>query len=820
MSLLNPVLLSGLGLALIPVILHLMMRTKPKRVLFPALRLIQNRKRQNVRRIRLRHLWLLLLRTLIIAALVFALTRPSLPSANYALNTQEMLVLAGISAVALAAYFGLMAWWRRRRVPNHTLASRRTSLRGGLGLAAVVLALIFVAWPWQERIAAEITSPMPEIAHDQPVAGVILFDTSLSMEYRLENLSRLDEAKRIALDHLDALPRGSRVAIADASTTATIPFHADLSGARRRIESIETGALSYPLNDRLRMALRLLEEDRRRTLEELGTTDTEEGTDHLLREVYIFTDFARSAWKESAAQFLRSELERLPWVQIYLIDVGVESPTSVALTNLKLSDQEIADGAEVKVEATVSTEGPGERSIVVELYTEGATGEPIKQGKQTVHLTGGDSGKVTFFASPTAEGTLRGELRLVASDPIQSDNQLWFSVGTRPAIKTLVSARARSNSPQSIEASDANELFEALNVLQIPAEFVPAQELDQAALHKFDVVFLVNLPTPDSELWERLGTFVSEGGGLFVFLGSAAFGETVGVDAVDWNVAAAQEFLPGRLDARLKFSPPRGLDVSDAAHPVLAGFDAQGIAASVAQIPVWRYWKTTPSEDANVIARFTGRGGVPALLERSHGSGRTMMLTTAGNLSRDINRQWSRLAGEWPFVMLIDRSLLYLARRTEASFNSVSGEDILIQLDRHNPMKNYLLRKPSGIQLPGEVDANARMLRIAALEEVGHFTVKSATENVETAVGFSVNSPPGESDFTRLTAAELDTLFGEERYATARSLESLTRTVTTGRLGMEAFPMILGLLIIFFCLEMITANRFYEADQTPQAASA
>ena len=75
MSLLNPALIFGLVCAAIPVVLHLMMRAKPKKLLFPALRLIQKRRRQNVRRIRLRHLWLLLLRVLVLAILGWMLIK-------------------------------------------------------------------------------------------------------------------------------------------------------------------------------------------------------------------------------------------------------------------------------------------------------------------------------------------------------------------------------------------------------------------------------------------------------------------------------------------------------------------------------------------------------------------------------------------------------------------------------------------------------------------------------------------------------------------------------------------------------------------------
>ena len=84
MVLTHPFLLFGLILIAVPLILHLLMRAKPKKLLFPALRLIQNRKRTNTRRMRLRHLALLLLRMLVIALLAFALARPAVPAADYA----------------------------------------------------------------------------------------------------------------------------------------------------------------------------------------------------------------------------------------------------------------------------------------------------------------------------------------------------------------------------------------------------------------------------------------------------------------------------------------------------------------------------------------------------------------------------------------------------------------------------------------------------------------------------------------------------------------------------------------------------------------
>ena len=61
MSFVAPGLLFGMALLAVPVVLHLIMRQRPRQVPFPPLRFLQVRREANQRRLRLRHLLLLLL---------------------------------------------------------------------------------------------------------------------------------------------------------------------------------------------------------------------------------------------------------------------------------------------------------------------------------------------------------------------------------------------------------------------------------------------------------------------------------------------------------------------------------------------------------------------------------------------------------------------------------------------------------------------------------------------------------------------------------------------------------------------------------------
>ncbi|MCE9546936.1 MAG: BatA domain-containing protein, partial [Planctomycetia bacterium] len=78
----TPLMLLGTALVAVPILLHLLMQQQPRHLEFPALRFIVQRRDVNRRRLRLRHLLLLLLRAGAILLLAAALARPVFQSAG------------------------------------------------------------------------------------------------------------------------------------------------------------------------------------------------------------------------------------------------------------------------------------------------------------------------------------------------------------------------------------------------------------------------------------------------------------------------------------------------------------------------------------------------------------------------------------------------------------------------------------------------------------------------------------------------------------------------------------------------------------------
>ncbi len=96
MTFINLSLLAGAGLVVVPLVLHLLLRQRPRRFEFPALQFLRRRQDANQRQLRLRHLLLLGLRMLLVALLAVALARPRVKISGGVLGSQKDPVAAAL----------------------------------------------------------------------------------------------------------------------------------------------------------------------------------------------------------------------------------------------------------------------------------------------------------------------------------------------------------------------------------------------------------------------------------------------------------------------------------------------------------------------------------------------------------------------------------------------------------------------------------------------------------------------------------------------------------------------------------------------------
>ena len=813
MSFLHPALLGLLALAAVPVVLHFLLKPKPKKFPFPALRLIRDRKKQNARRMRLRHLWLLLLRIAAIVLLVLAVARPSLPAANYGFTAVEWVTLAAVIAAVLIAYQIVLAKWRaaRRRaeLAHHDLLYRRTLLRAGSTVAAFLLVGLLVLFPYARRVAAEVRAPAAPVREDQPVAAVFLFDTSPSAGLVQAGETRLEAAVKLAAEHADAFPPGSKLAVLITAPGEPPRFAPDPFAAKTRLGNLEVNPVTVPLDGRLAAAVDLQETDRELVAAELGQPDDPEA-DSFVRAVYVFTDNARSAWGPGGRPDLANKLAARERTQLFLVDVGVPTAENVALSVPRPSRQSAPAGGTVTVRATVArnplTEDTNARPVEVELRTAPVGGDPQPRGRRTVRLAPGGASEVTFTVPVDCPGAVEGTLAVTGSDPLTFDDSRPFTVRAEPPLRALVVAD---------RLGDARAFGQALAPDLLPEDRRPAVvttlrtgELAGFDLGGTDVVFLLNARDPSPAAMSKLLGFARRGGGVGVLLGGPA--ETFAYDA-----GPAAELLPAELGASLGFGTPERLRVTDPAHPVFAPFEPLGGTGVLESRDVRRHWSVTPDEGASVPAVFSDpQIRPPAVVTAPIEDGRVALVTT-GVIVDDAD--WSDLpdAG-WSYLAFVKSLTRFLSGRGEERYNFLAADTLVVPVAATDA-DAAVLRRPDLSQTRLELSVGADQLAVTGADEPGHYSVVRPPGEDGAGGGllsaFSVNLPEGESDLTPIAPDDLDARLGEGRYTLSRTAEELDLTTVRGRLGEEMFPYLLALLAATFAGELLVGNRFYESEQ-------
>ncbi|MBN2217837.1 MAG: BatA domain-containing protein [Pirellulales bacterium] len=704
----NPLLLAGAALVVVPIVLHLVMRRKPRHFEFPALQLVRQRHETNRRRIRLRHLLLLLLRMAAIILLALALARPT---------------------VRFAGSFG---------------------------------------------------------SREAPVAAALVFDAAPRMEYRQANQTRLEAAGELGGWLLGQLPDESRIAVLD-TRLGPAAFQVDRSAAAQRIEQLAPVANSQSLPAVLDEAVRLLEQ-----------------SDLARKEIYVFTDLAGAAWPAADAARWQRRAAKLTDVNVYVVDVGVDNPTDYGLGELRLSSQSISSRSPLRIETDLARLGPaGERTV--ELFLLDDSGQPRKRGQEMVEV--GDDGSVglEFVVGGLAEGTQQGFIRIAGSDALAADDVRYFSVDVTPPWRILVvdpgSAHAYAG---FVTEMLAPEEMRKNKLSRFECKTVAESELARTELGGYAAVCLIDPKPPAPAEWDMLARYVSAGGGLAVFLGRNA-------RLASFNAPEAQQLLPGPLvrQARAPEDAPFHLAPRGAQHPMFAAFRAVRGSVPWTDMPVFRYWELGPLvEGVNVVVPFSD--GRPAMLERSVGEGRVVVMTTPASDAAQ-GEPWNLLpvTDPWPFLILTNQAMLYLVGNTDRQLNYYAGQTATVATDPPTPYRSYLVAAPSGVTFPLSADPKHNQLTITSTDEPGNYRVRAGGNATGADYGFSVNLTVRQTEIARLTPEQLTERFGDVPFQLARNRGEIERNVSTARVGRELFPLLILLAALALIAEQLLANRFY-----------
>jgi hypothetical protein len=725
MTFVHPLLLGGLLLVGIPVVLHLIMQQKPKHMLFPAFRFLQERHRTNQRTLRLRHLLLLLLRILLIALICLALARPKLQSEN---------------AISI-------------------------------------------------------------IGTGQPVAMVLLVDTSYSMDYKVAGRSRLDEAKRRVMELLADLPEGSRVAVFD-SAEAGGEWSLRLAQARERAAALKPRFANAPLTRQLEQAYRLFDQLER----ERGTAE-----EPLPRLLYLFSDRTQECWDAAQA----ANMKQPDGVRAAFVDVGVEQPADVAIVSLEFPPQMHRDlPRQVFGTADRFVLRAGVRSTGGECNTELVCRLDKKEIARKPIVLDADQSKTIAFdidCQALKVGYHEIEVELRSSDSLPFNNTRYATFQLRGGRQVLVLCDDLKDAYLWDKAMSAVEAFKCDVKTPVAVRNLGPKDL----LKSYKVICLLDVAHPDPALWEMFKAYVETGGGLAIIPG----GDELRVDRYN-DARSAGEVMPAQLVRIIELPEEKALPWTrlDNRHALTAPFFEWSKTRVDFQEPAFlprasRYWQTNPLEGkgsaiVNYVALDKEKAN-PALLERTLGRGHVLLFTTALDGRRPL---WNNYLTSSFYLVLANKAVGYLAGDLEErSLNLQNGETVTIDATSaaHQPV--YILQGPglSGAEssVPRAVGEDRLLIQTLNMSP-GNFQLLDSSGGQVAA--FSLNVRPEESQLTRVPVEQIEALLGKDAVLSVGRDESLPAKLQ-GRFHqpVELFPWLMILLLLALAVENLLANRFY-----------
>ena len=607
---------------------------------------------------------------------------------------------------------------------------------------------------------------------------VLVIDASMSMQYQSEDGSLLAKAKRVATELVDQSSPGDQFSLCVLASPPSAPIATpttETASVRNAISAIEATDGEADLLGMLTRVEGLLNDADKRSQQVERT------------EVIILSDLTRSTWQPVAtgnrvaegraaeggvAEAGGAEQNSLSLLAkratVSLIDVAAGNLPNLAATRLQITSGRATLKQSVRLRGTIRSFGGSANEAaseqVVELLVDG-----LPVASQTVSPTAGEPTTVEFDYRFDRPGWRRVALRLPA-DQLAIDDRRLLGVEVKPYIAVLCIEGRRGAARYVAQALNPGKDADA----PLQPEVISDADLATTELTPFDAVILCNVSEFTTREATRLDRYVRAGGGVTFFLGDRVrpdrYNELFSGEGFTKQARGAtspyrfasyqQPASPTRLMPVLLGEPVSqtayGVDPLEYQHPIVAPFRGRE-RAGLLTTPIERYFKmrTAPAAKLAEVVMATS-GGDPLMVASPVGKGRVVVVATAGSLAsvdQATGRPWTAMPA-WPsFVPIVRELVRYTSGASAEASPRLVGQPITAARGHAFNMGVKVVR-PDETVADAEQPAGADSWEYVRTDRAGFYTMKLPGDEQPIQVS-EVNSPPAESDTSRLRPADL-----------------------------------------------------------------
>lgn len=658
-------------------------------------------------------------------------------------------------------------------------------------LLLILLALAMARPIFHMKAAAAMPGRSSETA-------VLVIDNSYSMGESDGGPTRFDMAKQAATQVIDALPKGSTVAVMFFSDIvhAAIPeptFDMDL--ARKVVSDSALSDRTTDVQQALKQALATLQR-------------------HAVasERIYLITDGQANGWGDfnGILKMLHSDTVA---TSVILVGGGGDVQ-NLCVSNLQLASSMASVGEAAQYDVEVTNYGTVEaRDVDVRLAVNDE--EPCDEGTIS-SIAPGASKRLALFAKFRKPGyhTVTGQ---ITPDCLKADDKRTVAVRAQDDVRVLLVTGDSGGDPLE------NATFYLANALApvplsergnyfVKTKTVSPADLDTINLGDYEAVVLANVPEISAGAVDALSGYLTRGGGLIIFPGpktNAAF--------YNDNLGGKYSFLPATLgEVRGKPDQPKtALRLQDSGYKnrIVSIWNDAG-AGTLATANYFCSYALTPVKghtaqagEPEVVVNYND--GTPAIMERTWGRGRVILFSSTANTT------WNDMPLHPAYLPLVDRTLGAILDRQNDQLNVPVGSAFEMVCSQDWVGSDAVIAHAGDTTENGSVRRitmvdGIPLLRFDDTDRAGAYQVTVKTDP-PSMVEFAVQSNPVESNLEELSQDKLDSLALVSQVVHWTPETHMDTKITQDRRGTEIWQLLAMVAIATACVEMFMGGFFSAA---------
>lgn len=631
-------------------------------------------------------------------------------------------------------------------------------------------------------LALALAGPSPTVRSDLTEVNtsrsnkvwIFVVDTSYSMGYQSQDLTRLERAKlrisQIAGNSVDGdafalvlLDQPSRAIIAQPTW--------DKQRLLTEVQRLQTSAAGCDLLSTLTITDQLVSNCLQ---DDLLPDDI---------EISMLTDLGTDAWLPATSGSTAKLLEKLHRSGTLTIEsLADASPVNLAIEEVRLSSARTMVGNSVQVIVTIASYGRAVHGLPVQLQLGGQT-----VSEQSVDIAADQRKELRLQVGLDQPGEHLLSV-LIPSDNLKIDNRVDRVVIAESNFRILtVENQPKTINPWqlALRPSHASELAVSLDGLSS----LSVLQWSVMPTNQWDLLILDNIALSDTRSLQRLANFIHQGGAAIVALGKDFSPPSLSVDRL--VLRSLLGFEVGQPSQIGDWS----IDPLDYKSPVIAafgGFPNAGLLTT----PIFRYWQVAQL-DAAAIVDLAATNGAPLIVRNQYGQGMVASILSAPEDGRPTasGESWNAII-TWPsFLPLAQQLASSLLQVDTKHLNVRVGETLKGQTEAAGGNDKIILVRPDqeSIELTVQTPIVADGWNWT-YTDTNMQGVYRAGNPTSTWQQFAVNIDPAQSELKSLELSAIDAIASPK--VVSRSESSTAPIASASNPTARSLLFVLGLLLL------------------------